>query len=72
MTMVGGGNRRTVLILSSALLLMLILLVEASAGEGQGQGRIYKNISPEAERRNLLANGLADTPPMGFVLSPSS
>ncbi|CAI9275332.1 unnamed protein product [Lactuca saligna] len=66
MTMVGGGNRRRVLILSSALLLMLILLVEASAGGGEGQGRIYKNISPEGERRKLLANGLADTPPMGW------
>ncbi|KAL4569996.1 hypothetical protein LXL04_025645 [Taraxacum kok-saghyz] len=52
-----GGIKRIVLILTAV---MLMLVVDA----GAGKDRIYNNVS--GERRNLLANGLGVTPPMGW------
>lgn len=61
----GVSNRRILMLMAKMMLLsaaLLMLVVEAAATGGEGL--IHKNIWPE--RRNLLANGLADTPPMGW------
>lgn len=44
------------------MLMITMMVVQAAAGK-RVEGRIYEH----SRRRNLLANGLADTPQMGFV-----
>ncbi|XP_071695991.1 alpha-galactosidase 1-like [Rutidosis leptorrhynchoides] len=44
------------------LMMITMMVVQAAAGEG----RTYEYKSMQSERRNLLANGLANTPQMGW------